>query len=109
MSALDYKSCGKPVGVKTTVMIDVQKIMSLHGLIDVWRDLFPQQTSFTWREKALRLDYFLVSKVFKSIAYTNVTFSSRLYLATQPCPTASDQIIIRNNKVQVSGNLFRLC
>ena len=69
LTALD-KSGGKQVSVKTSVVNEIQKIMSLHGLSDVWRDLYPQQTSFTWRDKSLkvqsRLDYFLVSKVFKS-------------------------------------------
>ena len=68
LTALD-KSGGKQVSVKTSVINEIQK-MSLHGLIDVWRDLYPQQTSFTWKDKALkvqsRLDYFLVSKIFKS-------------------------------------------
>ena len=69
LTALD-KSDGKEVGVKTSVINEIQKLMSLHDLSDVWRDLYPQQTSFTWRDKALkvqsRLDYFLVSKIFKS-------------------------------------------
>lgn len=70
LSPLDKRG-GKTVFKKNNVRNEIQKLISLYDLTDVWRDSYPQQLGFTWRDKALkvqtRLDYFLVSKTFKSI------------------------------------------
>ena len=40
-------------------------LMSKHGLVDVWREYYPQSRAYTWRKfnstKQGRLDYFLIS------------------------------------------------
>ena len=103
----------KQVGVKTSVINEIQKIMSLHGLSDVWRNLFPQQTSFTWRDEALkvrsRLDYFLVSKVFKSnIHKYDIFFAPLSDHSAMSCSIRSDNHQ-KKSEIQVSWNSTRLC
>ena len=79
LSSLDKKG-GKPASEKIRVTNEIQRTMTLFNLHDAWRDLFPEQIGFTWRDNALkvqsRLDYFLVSKQLKPIiCYCDIIFA----------------------------------
>ena len=79
LSSLDKKG-GKPASEKIRVTNEIQRTMALFNLHDAWRDLFPEQIGFTWRDNALkvqsRLDYFLVSKQLKPIiCYCDIIFA----------------------------------
>ena len=65
LKELDKKG-GNPVSMKVAVIKEIEKLCSIHKLIDIWRSLNPGVESFTWRNKSFkiqcRLDYFLISK-----------------------------------------------
>lgn len=56
---------GKPVTKKTSVIKSIETLCESFNLRDIWRNLNPELSRFTWRNKSLkiqcRLDYFLIS------------------------------------------------
>ena len=65
------KKGGNPVSKKTPVIKEIERIMHVYNLTDIWRNLNPNTECFTWRNKALkiqcRLDYFLISNDLNSL------------------------------------------
>lgn len=49
----------------------IQELMADNNLVDIFRELYPDKRSFTWRRfktiKLGRLDYFLISEHFNSL------------------------------------------
>ena len=70
LSPLDKRG-GRPVSERKQVIDEIQKIMVLYSLSDIWREKHPLAQEFTWRDKAIkiqcRLDLFLISNDFKDI------------------------------------------
>ena len=62
---------GNPVSKKTPVIKEIERIMRVYNLTDIWRNLNPNTECFTWRNKSLkiqcRLDYFLISNDLNSL------------------------------------------
>ena len=56
----------KPCVKESLVIKEIEQIMRLYNLIDVWPNLKPHMERFTWRNKSLKnqcsLDFFLISK-----------------------------------------------
>ena len=59
------KMGGKPVTKKASVIKSIETLCEFYNLRDIWRNLNPELSRFTWRNKSLkvqcRLDYFLIS------------------------------------------------
>ena len=60
------KMGGKHVTRKAPVIKQIETLCASHNLRDIWRNLNPELSRFTWRNKSLkiqcRLDYFLISE-----------------------------------------------
>ena len=56
---------GKPVTTKASVIKSIETLCESYNLRDIWRNLNPELSRFTWRNKSLKiqchLDYFLIS------------------------------------------------
>ena len=96
---------GKSVTRKASVIKQIETLCASHNLRDIWRNINPELSRFTWRNKSLkiqcRLDYFLISE-----KLCNLTKTCDILLAPESDHSAISIHIQSDSSAQKKGPGF---
>ena len=96
---------GKSVTRKASVIKQIETLCASHNLRDIWRNINPELSRFTWRNKSLkiqcRLDYFLISE-----ELCNLTKTCDILLAPESDHSAISIHIQSDSSAQKKGPGF---
>ena len=96
---------GKSVTRKASVIKQIETLCASHNLRDIWRNINPELSRFTWRNKSLkiqcRLDYFLISE-----DLCNLTKTCDILLAPESDHSAISIHIQSDSSAQKKGPGF---